>query len=311
MREGAAEPGGGVDVAAEPDGRVAGDLDQLVAVRADAVDVEAHRHGAAVQLGLRGDGEVRALLARQPAGVHEPQHLDGPARVRAERLEVDAQRDAYDRAARGVGDLLELAPGVVRGDHDGVDAAHEQPVEQGDRDLRRGVQAGAEGEHVVEPLVREQHRADAVAPRPPGDGQEGELVAELDRRRAPLLEHLGDPPRLDDQPVAAADPRGAELDDVAERGGGARVLGSRDDEEAPAAGVHVAGAEGAQRGAHPARGRSDEVGELGDAHVRTVPQPGERSGGLARRAACRQWAGRIRPVTSPREMRPPPVPGAV
>ena len=176
-----------------------------------------------MQLDGGGDRQVRALLAREPADVHQTQHLDAGARpVRTEGLEVDA------RAGRGTTgqpaasrDVLELVPGVVGGDHDGVDAAHEQAVEQADGDLGRGVEAGAQGEHVVEPLVREQHRADAAAPCPARDWQQGELVAQLDRGGLPLLEHVGDPPRLDDQAVAAADPRCAQLDDVAQRCGGA------------------------------------------------------------------------------------------
>ncbi|GAB3025176.1 hypothetical protein GCM10011376_11080 [Nocardioides flavus (ex Wang et al. 2016)] len=220
-------------------------------MRTDAVDVQTDRHAAAVQLHRGRDGEVRALLPREPAGVHQSQHLDGPARAGAEGRQVDAERDAYDRAARGGSDLGELLPGVLGGDHDGVDAADEEPVEQADRDLGRGVEPGAQREHVVEPLVREQHRPDALTPRPAGDGEEGELVAELDRRRPPLLEDVGHPPRLDDQPVAAAHPRRAELDDLSERRRGASVHGTGHHEQPLAAGADVPRTQRVQRRTHP------------------------------------------------------------
>ena len=125
--------------------------------------------------------------------------------------------------------------------------------------------------------MAEQHRVDAVPARPARHRQQRELVAQLDAVRGVPLQHVDHPPRLDDQPVAAADPGRAQLHDVAELGRGHGVDRAGDDEQSLAPGGDVPAAERGERGLHPAGRGADEVGELGDAHVATVPTASERT----------------------------------
>ncbi len=215
-------------------------------------------------------GPAAAARARRPGRGHRG---DGGA----ERVEVDAQRDLVERRPGGEREVVELAAGEVGGHHHAVEAAHQGAVEDVDRGAEADPPAGAELEHRVEPLVGEQQRRDVAPARPRRDGEEGGLVRHLDGRRAELLEGIDHPPRLHDQPVAAADARRAQLDDGAVLGRRAGVARAGDDEHPLGAGGDVAGAEGSHRGLHPSGRGADEVGELGDAHAHTVEVPGERT----------------------------------
>jgi len=214
--------GPAIDEAAEVHRSVAGEDAQLVEVRTVAVDVEPHRHPAPVQLHRGRHGQVRRLLPREAPDVGQSEHVStGGSLVRVEGRQVDAERDPCHGAARGVRDGAELALGVARRHDDRVEGTHQHPVEQLDGRLGADVQAGTQRQHVVQTLVRDQHAAHVAASGPARDREQGELVAELDRGRAPLLEHVDHAPRLDDQAVAAADARRPHLDDVA-------VLAARD-----------------------------------------------------------------------------------
>ena len=164
-----------------------GDLLELVAVRAGAVDVHAHRYAAAVQRDRGRDREVRALLPGQPSGVHQPQRAvvgTGVRRRRVEGLQVDAERDPVQRRARAgrrpARTRASANPEVTttasnrrtRTRLSTADAAPATP----------GLPAGAQREHRVEPLVGEAAREPTrVAPGPAGHGQQRRLVRDLDR----------------------------------------------------------------------------------------------------------------------------------
>lgn len=90
-----------------------GELLQLAAVRPVAVDVEPHRYAVVVECQRGPHGQVRALLPRQPADVHQSQHaviarlpvVRGP-----EGVQVDAERLLVQLVAGGLG-ILRGRPG--------------------------------------------------------------------------------------------------------------------------------------------------------------------------------------------------------
>ena len=67
----------------------------------------AQRYAAPVQVDGGGDGQVRALLAGEPADVDQAQDVVAPARSSdgSEGGQVDAERDPVDGGAGGCGDL--------------------------------------------------------------------------------------------------------------------------------------------------------------------------------------------------------------
>ncbi len=89
--------------------------------------------------------------------------------------EVHAERDAVYGGAGG-GHGSELPTRESRGHHHTVEAAHEHAIEHADGSGHPRRPAGAQGEHRVEPFVREEDRGHPLTPAPPGHRVTGTRV---------------------------------------------------------------------------------------------------------------------------------------
>ncbi|KEF03187.1 hypothetical protein ADK47_17150 [Streptomyces rimosus subsp. rimosus] len=223
----------------------------------------------------------RPLLRRQPRA--QQQEHTGPARTPAPQLhaaqpwvtvrQVDTERGTYDIARTEPG---ELGRGPLRrADHPavGVRGPEVDPVRGG---ARRSARDTPGPQHAVHTFVGHHHRRDTGPPRPLAGPPQRRTVRDL---QAVGGQHLQDAPYAAPvgQYAVAARPgqhRAGQGDHAALVGGLVAHGGAGDDQDRFVARGAVAGAQGAQSRAQPARLRGHEVREPYDA------QPGAGAAGL-------------------------------
>ena len=185
-----------------------------------------------------------------------------------EEVEVDAERDAVDVAGP---DAIELGAGELRG-------AHHRVVSRGGpcvRDVRGGTRPGTRHrlrEKPIETLVRDHHRHGAPTSGPGTEPTQREPVGDLECVGRQAAQDVGHPTRVGDPvPARPRDGRCGDGDPV-DPGREHLLVGAvpRHDERDLMSPLHVAVAELVDGGAQPARPRPVEVGDLHDAHVRSV-----------------------------------------
>ncbi len=229
----------------------------------------------------RLDGQVGPLLSREPADAHEPDlvvvavHVDRMlASAGMEHGEVDAERD--DRhVARA--DANELGRRERRRRYHRVEAAREAAVPPVGAHRQREARRHPRREDRVQPLVRDEDGAHAVAGGPCPQPDERELVGHLEVVGRQLGEHGAYAAAPGEGPIAAhaRDLRAAQRDAATRGGVLVGVGGSGHDEHSLEPGVDVRAPEGVDGGTESAGVTGVEVGDLQDAgpHRRYAARP--------------------------------------